>query len=134
MSSSSFALFAFTAFAGSVVGIVFYLRAANKLMTLSATAPNLTVPQRRQSPRRRVRKRAVIVFEQGVYRVRCRILNLSDSGALLIPIDTTPLPKEFVLKPFIGKERNCEVVWRKATAFGVRFLGTPPVGKVAFQN
>lgn len=52
----------------------------------------------------------------------CQILNVSDTGALLIPADIILCPEEFVLKPDVGDQRNCEVVWRKGTHVAVRFL------------
>src|SRR3954469_6527795 len=58
--------------------------------------------QRRQSSRRRVLKNALIVFEQGKCTMRSRILDVSDTGALLAPSDVLLCPKEFVLKPDVG--------------------------------
>jgi len=52
----------------------------------------------------------------------CQILNVSDTGALLIPADIILCPKEFALKPDVGEQRYCEVVWRKGTQVAVRFV------------
>lgn len=52
----------------------------------------------------------------------CQILDTSDTGALLMPVDTLLCPKEFVLKPDVGESRNCEVVWRKGAKLAVRFV------------
>lgn len=52
----------------------------------------------------------------------CQILNLSDTGALIVPSDIILCPKEFVLKPDVGDARNCEVVWRKGTQVAVRYV------------
>jgi hypothetical protein len=54
--------------------------------------------------------------------MRCRILDLSDTGALLAPMDVMLCPSEFVLKPDVGEPRNCEVRWRKPERLGVRFF------------
>ena len=78
--------------------------------------------ENRRAPRRRVLKRARIVFQRGNCSMGCQILNVSDTGALLIPADIILCPKEFVLKPDVGDQRNCEVVWRKATQVAVRFV------------
>jgi hypothetical protein len=78
--------------------------------------------QRRQSPRRQVIKGALIVFKQGNCSMRCRILDLSETGAMLAPIDILLCPREFVLKPDVGEPRNCEVRWRKADRLGVPFF------------
>ncbi len=40
----------------------------------------------------------------------------------LMPQDAIECPGEFVLKPQIGKERDCEVVWRKGELVGVRYV------------
>jgi hypothetical protein len=39
-----------------------------------------------------------------------------------MPADVTQCPSEFVLKPQIGRERDCEVVWRKGGVVGVRYI------------
>src|SRR5436305_6525899 len=78
--------------------------------------------ERRISPRRRVLKNALIVFNGRYCTHRCFILNMSDSGAQLMPQDAGQCPSEFVLKPDIGRERDCEVVWRKGGVVGVRYV------------
>jgi hypothetical protein len=119
MSSLAFALLAFGTFAALTLVAVLHLRAASR-----PTRPMRSeVLQRRQSPRRAVRKRALIWSLKDHARIRCRILNLSTSGAMLAPINITLCPGEFVLRPYLGKRRFCRVVWRDATTMGVRFLG-----------
>ena len=78
--------------------------------------------ERRNKSRRRVLKRALIVFQGGHCSMRCQVLNISEVGALLMPSDILLCPSEFVLKPEVGDRRNCEVVWRKGTTVGVRFV------------
>jgi hypothetical protein len=78
--------------------------------------------ENRRAPRRRVLKRARIVFQRGNCTMGCQILNVSDTGALLIPADIILCPKEFALKPDVGEQRYCEVVWRKGTQVAVRFV------------
>jgi hypothetical protein len=56
--------------------------------------------------------------------VRCMIRNLSSSGALLELGGPAGLPDKFVLVVLSGlKQRNCEVVWRQRSRFGVAFTG-----------
>ena len=88
----------------------------------SAGAPSEPGVQRRQNPRRKVMKGALILFQRGQCSMRCRILDLSDTGALLAPMDVMLCPSEFVLKPDVGEPRNCEVRWRKPERLGVRFF------------
>ena len=78
--------------------------------------------ERRIAPRRRVLKNALIVFNSRYCTHRCFILNMSDTGAQLMPQDVAECPSEFVLKPQIGQERDCEVVWRKGEFVGVRYV------------
>jgi hypothetical protein len=87
-----------------------------------AARDTVDAADRRISPRRRVLKNALIVFQSGYCTLRCHILNLSDTGAQLMPADVTQCPSEFVLKPQIGRERDCEVVWRKGGVVGVRYI------------
>ena len=78
--------------------------------------------ERRIAARRRVMKNALMVFRNGYCTHRCVILNLSETGAQLMPSDIMQCPSEFVLKPSIGQERDCEVVWRKGELVGVRYV------------
>jgi len=78
--------------------------------------------ERREKARRRVLKRALIVFNRGHCSMRCQILNISEFGAQVMPSDILLCPSEFVLKPEVGDQRNCEVAWRKGTTIGVRFV------------
>ncbi|MBV8493313.1 MAG: hypothetical protein JO162_07515 [Alphaproteobacteria bacterium] len=78
--------------------------------------------ERRIAPRRRVLKNALIVFNSRNCTHRCVILNMSETGAQLKPQDVFGCPKEFVLKPSLGQERDCEVVWRRGELVGVRYI------------
>ena len=78
--------------------------------------------ERRGGSRRRVLKKALIVFNDGHCSMGCQVLDKSDTGALLLPLDTLLCPKEFVLKPLVGEPRPCEVMWRKGTKIGVQYL------------
>ena len=92
-------------------------------LRLAAAAPDSADnAERRIAPRRRVLKNALIVFSSRYCTHRCVILNMSDTGAQLMPQDVSQCPSEFVLKPQIGQERDCEVVWRKGEFVGVRYV------------
>ncbi|HJU19659.1 MAG TPA: hypothetical protein VJ770_24665 [Stellaceae bacterium] len=78
--------------------------------------------ERRRSPRRRALKSALIVFSAGRCSMTCHVLDTSETGALLMPSDVLLCPDQFVLKPLSGPARDCEVVWRKGTRIGVRYL------------
>jgi hypothetical protein len=77
---------------------------------------------RRTSPRRRVLRRALIVHRGGYCTLGCNILNVSETGALLMPADAGQCPSMFVLKQQDGPSHHCEVAWRKGGMVGVRFL------------
>lgn len=81
-----------------------------------------TDPNRRRGDRRRVLKSAMIVFNGGHCTLGCQILDVSDTGALVMPADIFLCPAEFVLKPLVGSPRDCEVVWRKNNKVGVRYI------------
>ena len=81
-----------------------------------------SITNRRAHPRRRALKNALIVFNAGHCTMKCHILEVSESGAKLVPTDPLLCPTEFLLKPQIGPARECEVVWRKGTHVGVRYV------------
>src|SRR5437773_4470269 len=83
---------------------------------------NKSGPDRRRRDRRRVLKSAMIVFNSGYCTLGCQILDVSDSGALVMPADAFLCPAEFVLKPRVGSPRDCEVVWRRGEKVGVRYI------------
>jgi hypothetical protein len=81
-----------------------------------------TAADRRRGDRRRVLKSATIIFNGGYCTLGCQILDVSDSGALVMLADVFLCPAEFVLKPRVGSPRNCEIVWRKSDKVGVRYI------------
>lgn len=52
----------------------------------------------------------------------CHILNVSETGAMLRPLEIALCPNKFVLRPRFDPVRDCEVVWRKDDVLGVRFV------------
>jgi len=86
---------------------------------------------RRDGSRQRVLKKALIVFNNGHSTVGCHILDISEVGAKLLPTDVASCPREFALKALTGEPRQCEVIWRRGGALGVRFLGLDQLEKTA---
>ena len=87
------------------------------------STPAVDTPrERRGVARSRVSMSALIVFRKGCCMMGCRILNTSDTGALLKPANIALCPTEFVLKPRLDPPRDCEVVWRDGDLVGVRYL------------
>ena len=84
--------------------------------------PDERAAERRSARRHRVLKNALIVFNNGHCSMGCQILDMSDTGAKLMPVDIFLCPEEFMLKPQIGESRHYEVMWRKGTKIGVRYV------------
>src|SRR5205085_12124246 len=82
-------------------------------------------PNRRGVGRQRVIKKGLILFNDGRSSIGCHIVDISDSGAKLAPLDVFSCPSEFLLKLPIGEPRECEVMWRRGDRVGVRFVGAP---------
>ena len=78
----------------------------------------------RDSDRKRVLKGAHIAFNDEFSSVECVIRNLSETGAYIVVKDGILVPNQFVLHSELdGFKVECEIMWRKANTFGVRFTG-----------
>ena len=62
-----------------------------------------------------------IVYRNSSCVMSCVILNMSVAGAKLRPADILHCPGEFALRVTGERSRDCEVIWRKQDAMGVRF-------------
>ena len=90
--------------------------------TVQATADE----DRRTSPRRRLIRRGKIIFQNRNCIMGCVILDISEGGARIQPLDTAYLPEEFTLRVRDGEVRSCELIWRNGDVVGVRFLAPVP--------
>ena len=79
------------------------------------------VTERRGEPRRQVLENVLIVFNNGHCSMVCQIIDVSDTGAKLVPADIILCAREFVLKLQSGDARHCAVMWRKETQIGVHY-------------
>ena len=80
-------------------------------------------PDHRDTRRHRVLKGALIVFHSAGSTINCTVRNLSETGAQLRVVSVVGIPDRFVLHLSDKTTNwNCEVVWRKGTELGVRFL------------
>ena len=123
MAALLISMFAFTGFIGLLAASFAYLLGISwSASAIERKNGDDAALQRRRSRRRRVRRRARVITPQGKNRVSCRIVNLSNTGAMLAFSQLHLCPEEFVLKPYFGKYRNCKVVWRKEPNLGVRFI------------
>ena len=92
------------------------------VLALQANIPDEKEAERRRGRRQRVLKKAVIVFNNGQCSMGCQILDISDTGAKLLPADVFSCPREFVLQPMKGQPHQCVVMWRKGLQMGVRYV------------
>jgi hypothetical protein len=90
-------------------------------MTEAPNHPETTVTDRRHARRHRSLLGAQIIFRNGNCVVGGQILNVSDAGALVKPVDLASCPEKFVLKTRFESPRECEVIWRKGETLGVRY-------------
>jgi GGDEF domain-containing protein len=88
---------------------------------MNASERVVVASDRRKSSRQRALKKALIVFSNGNCTINCQIIEVSDSGAKLLPDDPFSLPEHFLLKPRDGEPRYCDVKWRSGTAVGVQY-------------
>jgi hypothetical protein len=77
---------------------------------------------RRGGRRRHVLRSASIVFDAGRCTMTCHILDTSETGARIMPADVLHCPDQFVLRPLFGPERKCEIIWRRGTKIGIRYV------------
>jgi hypothetical protein len=80
----------------------------------------------RQAPRRRVLKAGIAASNDRHLTVACTVRDVSTTGARLRAEGSLSLPDHFeLIIELDGLEANCEVVWRRGSEVGVRFLGAP---------
>lgn len=87
-----------------------------------------SVNEYRHNPRRRTLKAAVASFNQGHATVRCRVVDISQTGCRLATEGTVSIPDTFQLDIELdGLRADCEVVWRNNEQLGARFVSSPTV-------
>ena len=87
-----------------------------------ATIQSMTNEDRRASQRRRLIRWGRAIFRNGNCIASCVILDISEGGARIRPLDAAYLPEEFILELRDGEVRRCELVWREGEVIGVRFV------------
>jgi hypothetical protein len=78
---------------------------------------------RRRSVRRAIGYGATIVAPDGAWTRKCRVVDISQSGAKLALEDLSELPRDFILmlSERGGPKRRCRVVWTESDQIGVKF-------------
>lgn len=77
---------------------------------------------RRASPRKRTLKRAAIVIDGKHDVIDGMVLDMSETGAKIRPVNITRLPPRFELRCGFGRTYSCEIVRRSAFYLGVQFV------------
>ena len=83
-----------------------------------------------REPRRQLHKRlAWITADNGVTEYECHVLDVSSGGARLTTDDVMDVRDRFELVLVKGhhKRELCEVVWRRGSTYGVKFITLLPV-------
>jgi hypothetical protein len=82
----------------------------------------------RMSPRRRILKAGIAASNERRITVNCTVRDISDTGARLRIEGSMTVPDTFeLLIPLDGLEAACQVVWRKGSEVGVKFLSAPRI-------
>lgn len=77
---------------------------------------------RRDTRRKRTLQKGELFYLDSGAAVECVVLDVSDRGARLRPLDVLSCPPQFRLRCPDGTLRHCEVMWRDGPDIGVRFL------------
>jgi hypothetical protein len=78
----------------------------------------------RIAPRRRMLKSGKIAYSDRHVTIGCTVRDMSATGARLRVEGSVTAPDTFeLLIALDGLEANCQVVWRRETDIGVRFIG-----------
>ena len=92
---------------------------------------NFVEPRARvqREPRRQLHKKpAWISVDDGMTKRQCYVLDVSPGGARIATDDVMDVGDSFelALVPDHAKREFCEVVWRRAKTYGVKFLRVRP--------
>jgi hypothetical protein len=109
---------------GETIGVEFVAQTVEAGVA-NGQAPAGDSKERRASRRSPMLRGAAIVFKGGFASVRCNLLDLSEGGARLKPIDPASCPTHFELRIDDGPTRKCEVVRSERGVLGVRFTDVP---------
>jgi PilZ domain len=76
----------------------------------------------KRKPRRRRHHTAWVTLNDGITRVECRVVDVSDAGAQIICDKPDALPDRFVLALALtaSTRRTYEVVWRRGRTVGIQ--------------
>jgi hypothetical protein len=71
---------------------------------------------------RRIRHQSAWITLNGLAASECEIMDISNTGAKIVPDGSRVIPARFELAFAQGKRHACEVVWRRGRMLGVKFV------------
>ena len=78
--------------------------------------------ERRRLPREKILKSGIIVYDGGRKTMDCMLINYSEEGAKLRPLDALALPHNFELRIGRNAVYFCEFLRRNGCDIAVRFI------------
>jgi hypothetical protein len=85
-------------------------------------AVKIGAAERRRLPREKILKSGVIVYDGGAKTMDCMLINFSEEGAKLRPLDALALPKSFELRVGRGPVYYCKYLRRNGCDIAVTFI------------
>jgi hypothetical protein len=78
--------------------------------------------QTRRRPRRRRQHTAWVTLKDGITRIECRVVDVSDAGAQIVCNKADALPDRFTLALALtaATSRSYEIVWRHGRTLGIK--------------
>ena len=95
---------------------------ASRVIIMPVVPPRVKI---QREPRRQVDKRpAWISVDQGVTKLECFVLDVSPGGAKITTDAEIDVGDRFglMLVPTHPKRQPCEVVWRRDSTYGIKFV------------
>lgn len=91
--------------------------------------------ENRFAPRKDLQWEGVVASVDGTALCRCKMVNISTSGAKLVVEASEKVPDHFVLvlSHNATVRRKCDVMWRSGSSVGVRFRLSPSPEEAAFS-
>lgn len=86
------------------------------------TATKSSAAERRRLPREKILKSGVVVYGQGQETMDCMLINYSEEGAKIRPLDALALPSHFELRIGRNAVYFCEFLRRTGCDVAVRFV------------
>ena len=86
------------------------------------TATKSSAAERRRLPREKILKSGVIVYDRGRQTMDCMLINYSEEGAKIRPLDALALPNYFELQIGRNAVYFCEFLRRTGCDVAVRFV------------